>query len=132
MNKSPFPQVQENLITAVGVGAGIANAVIPIMILIVVYAFTHFSGIPQRRMIKDVYSADERERAICHLATHLLMVFLYRLSNLYHFITRYCCFMWDKQDSEYHYHVFLSVQLSLYLSILPVCLFVCLSVCLSA
>ena len=97
MTDCKLPQIQENLITAVGVGAGIANAVIPIMILIVVYAFTHFSGIPQRRMIKDVYSADERERAICHLATHLLMVFFHLSFSLFNMSLNSIFFVSDIQ-----------------------------------
>ena len=110
------------------------------MILIVVYAFTHFSGIPQRRMIKDVYSADERERAICHLATHLLMVFSHMLVSLFYFIVHsYICSTFLQVFCRsarpitrlLHSCIYLSICMSVCLSArLCVCLCICLTVSL--
>ena len=62
------------MVSAVGTGSSFAGTIVPIMIFITVLFFTKMPCFVQKKMIKDIYTADERERAICHLATHLLLV----------------------------------------------------------
>ena len=74
---SMYPsQLQDCVITAIGVGAGTANSIIPFMVLLVVFMCTKLSCLVRKRLIKDVYTNEERERALCHLAIRLLTVCL--------------------------------------------------------
>jgi hypothetical protein len=65
--------VQDTIITALGVGSGTANAFIPVMIILFMF-FIHKLGLPRTKMIKDLYTEGERQKALTHLATHLLMI----------------------------------------------------------
>ena len=67
-------QRQTCLVSAVGTGASFVGAIVPIMIFVTVLFFTKMPCFVQKKMIKDIYTASERERALCHLATHLLLV----------------------------------------------------------
>ena len=69
-------QLQDCVITAIGVGSGTANLIIPFMVLLVVFMCTKLSCLVRKRLIKDVYTNEERERALCHLAIRLLTVCL--------------------------------------------------------
>ena len=67
-------QQYDCIVTAIGVGAGTAKLILPLLILVTVFFCTKLSCLVRTRLIKDVYTRYERERALCHLATHLLMV----------------------------------------------------------
>ena len=67
-------QLGDCIITAIGVGSGTANSIVPILILVTVFLCTKLSCLVRTKLIKDVYTSVERERALCHLATHLLAV----------------------------------------------------------
>ena len=83
---SMYPsQLQDCVITAIGVGAGTANSIIPFMVLLVVFMCTKLSCLVRKKLIKDVYTNEERERALCHLATHLLAVCLHHSIVIFFF-----------------------------------------------
>ena len=75
-------QRQTCLVTAVGTGSSFAGNIVPIMIFLTVLFFTKMPCFVKKKMIKDIYTASERERALCHLATHLLLV---------QYNTSFCC-----------------------------------------
>ena len=62
------------IITAFGVGSGTAGAVAPICILILCFIVAHTCGLKKTRLYHDLYTDDERTKAIEHLTTHLLMI----------------------------------------------------------
>ena len=62
------------IITAFGVGSGTAGAVTPICILIICFIVAHTLGLKKTRLYHDLYTDEERKKAIEHLTTHLLMI----------------------------------------------------------
>ena len=68
-----FSQLHDCVFTAIGVGSGIATSIIPFMILLVVWLCTR-TCLVKKKLIRDMYEASERERAMTHLITHLLTV----------------------------------------------------------
>ena len=65
---------QNCLVTAVGSGASFAGTIVPLMILITVLFFNNAPCLVKKKMVKDIYTEKERQKALCHLATHLLLV----------------------------------------------------------
>ena len=55
-------------------GRGTAAAVVPICILILCFIVAHTCGLKKTRLYHDLYTDEERAKAIEHLTTHLLMI----------------------------------------------------------
>ena len=107
-------QRQTCLVTAVGTGSSFAGNIVPIMIFITVLFFTKMPCFVKKKMIKDIYTASERERALCHLATHLLLVqyntsFCCSVFRLLYFILVSCTY-----STPLYYFVTMSARLYLF------------------
>jgi hypothetical protein len=61
------------VITAFGVGSGTANAIVPVTIILFCFLIMQ-TGLPRMKLKKELYTDEARQRAIEHLATHLLMI----------------------------------------------------------